>query len=189
MRGADQPAGEHGQRVAELARAIALELGWPRDRADALHAAALVHDSGLSEEIWAKPWPLTTAEWELVHQHPDRGAAMAEVSLGAEEALWVRHHHERVDGRGYPSGLSGEEIPEGSRIIALAEAYDAMIARLGSGPDGLLEVLAECRACAGTQFWAPAVEALERLVGPPAEAGHLAEPEPGEAWSPPAGAF
>ncbi|MCU0306274.1 MAG: HD domain-containing protein [Thermoleophilia bacterium] len=183
------PAQAHAERVADLARALAVELGWPADHADSLHAAARLHDSGLAEEIWTKSWPLTHAEWEVVHEHPDRGAALAEVALGAQEALWVRHHHERIDGGGYPHGLSGEAIPEGARIIALAEAFDAMSARLGADPDGVLEVLAECRACAGTQFWPPAVEALERLVGatgPPADPAPAA---PRAGWSPPAGAF
>jgi HD-GYP domain-containing protein (c-di-GMP phosphodiesterase class II) len=85
--------------------------------------------------------------------------------LDAEQAAWVAHHHERWDGLGYPAGLVAEAIPEGARVLALADAWDAMTwASLNRIPMSEPEALRECRAASGGQFWPEAVAALERLT-------------------------
>jgi HD-GYP domain-containing protein (c-di-GMP phosphodiesterase class II) len=87
---------------------------------------------------------------------------------------WVRGHHERWDGHGYPDGLGGEDVPEGARILTLADAWDVMTsARPYGAPLSREDALAECRRCSGAQFWPVVVEALERAVAE----GHLPAPE------------
>ena len=119
--------------------------------------AGRVHDVGMlaiPEEIREKPEPLDEAERRMLARHPIVGSHML-VSLGLGRiAEWVRHHHERWDGNGYPDGLRGEEIPLASRIIAVAEAYDAMTAaRPYDTPRRThAEALAELGRCAGHEF-------------------------------------
>lgn len=158
---------EHGERVAGIAVAIAIELGWSDEECDLLHTAGLLHDLGKSwipADVLERPGPLGEAEYALVKRHPTIGATVLNGLLAPSQVAWVRHHHERVDGRGYPHGLRGEEIPDGALVIAVADAWDALVSdrcyRAGVRP---ARALAELWRCAGTQFSIEVVRALTRL--------------------------
>jgi HD-GYP domain-containing protein (c-di-GMP phosphodiesterase class II) len=120
----------HSDRVAGLARRLALEAGLAVREADVVAQSALLHDLGkigVPEHILRKPGPLTEEEWAAMRRHPLTGAQiLAPLEFFANGALIVRHHHEHQDGSGYPDGLADEKIPLGARIIAVADAYDAL---------------------------------------------------------------
>ena len=172
----DASTHRHSERVAELSSRLARELGWPAHRVELLHAAALVHDVGkigVPDRILLKRRPLTTADWGRLYQHPTLGAQIAAELLTAEQVAWIHQHHERIDGEGYPDGLPGAHISDGGRLLALADAWDAMTSvRAYREPLDAVQALAECRRCVGSQFSAEAVAALERL----AERGELPGP-------------
>ena len=123
----DKYTGGHSQRVAEMAVTIAMELGMPEDKVEKIRFAGLVHDIGkigVSESVLNKPGKLTDEEYRHVMSHPEIGERILSPIVEDKEILeMVRHHHECYDGTGYPDGLSAEEIPEGARILAVAEAY------------------------------------------------------------------
>ena len=168
--GRDAYTGRHSYMVGELAGRIAKRMGLPRDEVELARLAGRLHDIGklaIPEEILRKPGPLNSAERLVLERHPQIGFRMLE-SLGIEPvATWVLHHHERWDGRGYPEGLGEEEIPLGSRILFVADAYDAMTSDRVYRPKLSHEdAIAELERCAGAQF-DPAVvqvvlEGLER---------------------------
>ena len=120
----------HSTRVAELSRELALRMGLPRPAAETIAQAALLHDLGkigVPESILRKPGALTGEEWEIMRRHPVMGAQIvAPLEFFDDGAIIVRHHHERLDGSGYPDGLAGEGIPLGARIVAVADVYDAL---------------------------------------------------------------
>jgi HD-GYP domain-containing protein (c-di-GMP phosphodiesterase class II) len=152
----DQTHG-HGLRVAELAEPIALRLGWEPDRLAELHFGAFVHDVGkvtVRQELLRKPGPLTLEELEEIREHPQSGAALVTPMRSAWPALpYVLFHHERWDGRGYPSGLRGRSIPLEARLLAIADAFDAMTSpRPYRQTFSSERALAELAACSGTQF-------------------------------------
>lgn len=128
----DPYTARHSERVSRIASRLGEALGYSTERLRILEFAALLHDVGkigVPHQILTKPGRLTPEEWEIIKRHPVRSAEIvAEVEPLAEVATIVRHHHERVDGRGYPDALSGTMIPEFSRIISLADAYEAMTA-------------------------------------------------------------
>ncbi|MEQ8833174.1 MAG: diguanylate cyclase [Miltoncostaeaceae bacterium] len=180
----DPSTRRHSERVAALARALALELGWSRQEADDLHGAGLVHDVGkiaVPDAILFKPDRLTDEEFARVRAHAALGADIVDDVLAPRQVAWVRGHHERWDGRGYPDALAGPSIPEGARIMTLADSWDVMTSMRPYGVMRALDdALAECRRCSGHQFWPPAVRALERLVaegGLPGIAEGTAEPQ------------
>ncbi|MEZ5079250.1 MAG: HD-GYP domain-containing protein [Thermoleophilia bacterium] len=155
------------ERVADLSHRLALEAGWSDDDAADLHQAALMHDVGkvgVPDAILLKKASLSDVEYEVVKTHAALGAQIVAGALSAEQVSWVRGHHERVDGQGYPDGLSGDAIPEGARIMAVADAWDAMTSnrpyREGCSPD---EAYAVCVAGRGEQLCADAVDALTCL--------------------------
>jgi HD-GYP domain-containing protein (c-di-GMP phosphodiesterase class II) len=126
----DRSTMDHSKRVANLARTLALRLGMPADEVDAVYLAARVHDVGtigIKSGALTKAGTLTAAEWQEIRTHPEIGAQLVsrfpELAGGQEMVL---SHHERWDGRGYPRGLRAEQIPLGGRIIAVADAFDAM---------------------------------------------------------------
>ena len=165
---AEDPGTEgHSERVARLCEKLALSSGWNGDRAIRLAQAALLHDVGklgIDEEILRKPGPLSDDELEQIRNHPDTGAELAVNALDDEQLGWIRHHHERWDGAGYPSGVAGEAIPGGARLLALAEAWDAMTSsRIYGDALTLGNAVAECKRERGKQFAPEAVDALERL--------------------------
>ena len=120
----------HSERVAALARRIALAAGVASGPADIIAQAGLLHDLGkigIPEHVLRKPGPLSEEEWAVMRRHPIVGAQIvAPLEFFAEGAVIVRHHHERHDGSGYPDGLRGELIPLGARIVAVADVYDAL---------------------------------------------------------------
>jgi HD-GYP domain-containing protein (c-di-GMP phosphodiesterase class II) len=119
----------HSRRVSRYAAGIARQMGLPREQVARVRRAAAVHDIGKLEmpaRIVNKPGPLDADEFALVKRHAEAGERMV-AGLGDEElTAIVRHHHERLDGSGYPDGLTGEEIPLGARIVAVADTFDAL---------------------------------------------------------------
>lgn len=164
----DPSTRRHSERVAAVARAVAVELGWSRQEADDLHGAGLVHDVGkiaVPDAILFKPDRLTEEEFARVRAHAALGADMVDDVLAPRQVAWVRGHHERWDGAGYPDALAGPAIPEGARILTLADSWDVMTSTRPYGATRALDdALTECHRCSGRQFWPPAVRALERLV-------------------------
>jgi diguanylate cyclase (GGDEF)-like protein len=164
---------DHSENVAAYALALGQALGLDRERVVSLRRAALLHDIGkvaVAEGILSKPTMLTDAEYTEVKLHSVVGGTMLAHAGLEEEASWVRHHHERVDGRGYPDGLIGTDIPLEARIIFVADSFEAMTSDrpYRDGMD-VEDAIAELRRCAGSQFEPEIVEALAGLV----EAGEL----------------
>jgi diguanylate cyclase (GGDEF)-like protein/putative nucleotidyltransferase with HDIG domain len=164
---------DHSENVAAYAVALAQALGLDRERVVALRRAALLHDIGkvaVGEGILTKPGKLTDAEYDEIKLHPAVGATMLQHAGLSREAAWVRHHHERLDGAGYPDRLAGGEIPLEARIIFVADSFEAMTSDrpYRAGMD-VADAVAELRRCSGTQFEPRLVDALTHLV----EAGEL----------------
>lgn len=129
LEGQDVHLRGHSRRVARHAGMIAQGMRLPAEEVDRIRAAAVIHDVGkltTPRQIINKPSRLTAAEFEVIKLHPLVGAEMAAGLADPELIAIVRHHHERVDGRGYPDGLRGDEIPLGARIIAVADTFDAV---------------------------------------------------------------
>jgi len=158
----------HSERVAALAGELAGESGWRPEDVARLHDAALVHDVGkigVPDAVLSKPGRLTDEEYETIKRHADLGARIVAGMLDVQQTAWVRGHHERHDGRGYPDGLVGDTIAEGARLLALADAWDAMTgARVYSEAMSPADALAEVRRNDGAQFHPDAVAALERVA-------------------------
>jgi len=159
----DLNTGVHSTRLAEWALHVAGELGLDQSYLGDIEVAALLHDIGkigIADAILNKPAKLTAEEYELMKKHPEYGWAVLRQVPGMERAsLIILHHHESYDGKGYPGGLKGEEIPIGSRIVSVIDAFDAMVS---SRPyrQGLPFEEAERRLlqASGTQFDARVVE-------------------------------
>jgi diguanylate cyclase (GGDEF)-like protein/putative nucleotidyltransferase with HDIG domain len=152
----DTYTGSHSTRVADLAAWIAAQLRLDAEHVELTRLAGSLHDLGklaIPEEILRKPGPLTPPERLVLERHSQIGFRMLE-SLGVDPvAEWVLRHHERWDGTGYPSGLRGEEIPLGARIVFVADAYDAMTSdRSYRGRLTPEEAVDELKRCAGSQF-------------------------------------
>jgi len=166
----------HSERVADLAEELARALGWSPERMALLRQAALVHDVGkigVPDRVLLKPGRLTSEEHEMVKGHVALTARLVADILTPEQVEWVRSHHERWDGTGYPDGLAGDDIPEGGQIISLADAWDAMtVSRPYGAPRSADDAMAECRRGSGGQ-WSPrlvgALVALQRsgILDPP----------------------
>ncbi len=118
--------------IAGAAVELALGLGLPESEIERIRVASMLHDLGklaIPEEILTKPGELDDPEWRIVSEHPKIGQVILEQAGALRDAATiVLHHHEWYDGRGYPYGLAGEEIPVGARIVAIADAYEAMVA-------------------------------------------------------------
>ena len=152
----DQTQG-HGARVATLAEPVAQRLGWEPERIATLRVGAHLHDIGklaVRRSVLRKPGPLTIAEEAEMRGHPRAGASLVLPLREGWLALpCVLFHHERWDGLGYPSGLRGSSIPLEARLIAVADAFDAMTSpRLYSAALSIDHALTEIGRCAGTQF-------------------------------------
>ena len=161
----DGYTGEHSDAVHALSVAVARKLGlYPREVAE-VETVALLHDVGkigIPDQILHKPGPLTPEEWVLMREHPVIGERILSPLPGLSDvARAVRHEHERWDGRGYPDGISGDDIPLASRIVLTCDAYHALVSdrpyrkRLSEAT-----AEAELRRCAGTQFDPRVVDAL-----------------------------
>ena len=198
----DPSTARHARTVGTFAQRTAVALGVADEQVERIHAAGVLHDLGklgIADAILHKPGPLDDAEWREMERHPEIGARILEHAGLRDIAGWVRAHHERIDGCGYPDRLRGDEIALEARILAVADAYEAMIAdrpyRAGMPP---ADARAELERCAGSQFdpqvvraflgaldqapeapvqpGAPAVDAAVGLVGSaaPAVAGSAA---------------
>jgi diguanylate cyclase (GGDEF)-like protein/putative nucleotidyltransferase with HDIG domain len=159
----------HSQSVADYAATIARALGWKPEGVEQLRIAAMLHDVGkvaISDRILQKPGPLDADEFRQIRRHPVIGAELVERIEGLEDIVpWIRHSHEHFDGSGYPDGLSGEAIPPASRIMLVADAFDAMTSRRPyREPLSAEHAIRELEIHAGSQFDPACVAALlERL--------------------------
>ncbi len=164
----DPATARHTERVARLAAEIAGSLGWSPARIAMLEEAALFHDIGkivIPNELLFKVEPLSTSEREHVQSHVALGVELIDDVLLPEQVAWVRGHHEKWDGTGYPDGRSGDDIPDGAQIIHVADAWDAMTSgRLYQPGRSLEDAIGECRAMAGTQFSPLMVDKLVSVV-------------------------
>jgi HD-GYP domain-containing protein (c-di-GMP phosphodiesterase class II) len=147
----------HSERVTDIAEAIALRLGWEPERLEQLRVGGPLHDLGklaISDEVLGKPGRLDEDELEQIRQHPRLGARILLRLAAFRGAVpYVLCHHERWDGTGYPTGRVGEEIPLEARVLAIADAYDAMTSdRPYREALSHEDALAEVERCAGTQF-------------------------------------
>ena len=156
----------HSRRVARHAIRLAHGMGLPKNEIVRLREAAAIHDVGklgVPREILLKPGRLTEEEFAAIKRHCETGASIVSTLEDPELTAIVRHHHERVDGTGYPHGLAGETIPLGARIVAVADTYDALTsARPYRGPVSRRDAMRELQNCAGTQLDPEAVRAFLR---------------------------
>ena len=160
---------EEENRVGQYARRVGEILELEEETLEMLELAGSLHDVGkemISEQIIDKPGPLTDAEWEQMRKHPELGEAYARGEGHPQDVgEWVRHHHERLDGTGYPDHLEGEDIPMGSRIIAVLDAYVGMTSpRTYRPPIPPQVALDELEHAAGKHFYPQVVDIFVRLV-------------------------
>jgi HD-GYP domain-containing protein (c-di-GMP phosphodiesterase class II) len=146
----------HVHRVSDLAVDLGTGLGLGDDDLDRLALAGVLHDVGkihLDPGILGKPGPLDDEEFELMRRHPEMGFAMTRNRLDAKVAEAILYHHERFDGRGYPFGLEADNIPVLSRVVLVADAFDAMTSVRAYQPALPVDyAVSEIRQNAGTQF-------------------------------------
>ncbi len=158
----------HQRRVAQLASAVAAELGWDEERIGTMQTAGQLHDVGkiiVPAEILNKPGRLTDVEMQLVRGHAAASAALiAGIDFGGPVAAIVNQHHERLDGSGYPSGVAGAHILPEARVLAVADVVEAMASHRPYRPAlGIDAALEEVSAGAGVRYDADVVAACERL--------------------------
>jgi HD-GYP domain-containing protein (c-di-GMP phosphodiesterase class II) len=161
----------HSERVAAIAGEIARHLGCGSQEVQRIVTAARMHDIGkigVPDDLLHKGHDLTKEERAQVARHPEVGAAiLMPIHTLRDVVPIVRHHHERVDGQGYPAGLRDAEIPFGARVLAVADALDAMITDRPYRRGMAIEAaLAELQRHVGTHFWQPVVDAVIALYGP-----------------------
>jgi putative two-component system response regulator len=163
----DDETGQHGRRVGLISSVIARYLGLLEDHVELIRWAAPLHDAGkiaIPDHILRKPGSLTPEEFEIIKTHTTIGAKI--LSGGHSPVLRMAEeialsHHERWDGTGYPQGLRGEAIPLPGRIVALADAFEAMVgSRIFRRARPIEQAVQEIKGCAGTQFDPRVVEAF-----------------------------
>lgn len=159
----------HSDRVAGLALSLAKHLGLSVAEQTRIHIGAHLHDIGkigIPDAILNKRGKLTDEEFAIIRQHPVIGDnIVSKIKVFQDIADIVRHHHERFDGKGYPDGLQGQNISLGARIVAVADAFDAMTsARTYREAFGVPKALAETQRCQGSQFDPEIVAALVELT-------------------------
>jgi putative nucleotidyltransferase with HDIG domain len=165
----DRMTARHSAAVARYARGIARAAGCSDEDQQLVHTAGLLHDVGkhiLDDAILKGDTKLDDQQWELVKRHPEEGARIVRMLEGQEAVAEIIHaHHERVDGRGYPRGLAGEEVPRLSRMISIADTYDVMTARDSyRDPVSSADAIAELRRVSGAQLDGELVEIFIRQV-------------------------
>jgi two-component system cell cycle response regulator len=157
---------EHGRCVAVISIQLAAELGFKRNARRRIGLAGALHDVGkqlIDTAILDKPGPLDENEWDQIRRHPVLGEQILSEAGLHDIASWVRWHHERPNGSGYPDGLNQEQIPLEAAILAVADAFDAMITdRCYRARVTRDEALDELRHCAGSQFDPDVVSAALR---------------------------
>lgn len=159
----------HSERVSRASVLIGRRSGMREDRVTTLRYAGTLHDVGklgVPTRVLQKAGKLTDEEYEAIQQHPARGREITrELEFLGEAIEGIHFHHERIDGRGYPMGLKGEEIPEFARIIAVADAFDSMTTtRSYRGARSIEDAIVELRRCKGSQFDPVMVEALIEAI-------------------------
>ncbi|HEX3801633.1 MAG TPA: diguanylate cyclase [Solirubrobacteraceae bacterium] len=180
----DPATSEHSERVAGFVALLAHADGWSEERIARLKEAALVHDVGklaVPDALLTKPGTFTERERIQMSEHVELSARIVGSILSEEQVAWIRGHHERPDGLGYPAGLTEYEISDGAGLLALADAWDVMVAgRTYSRQKTVQEAYEECVELAGKQFMTGAVRVLTKLQ----QSGELAlehKPSVGEA--------
>jgi len=160
----------HSDRVGKYSEIIAREMGWSEEEVEGIAVAGYLHDIGklvVERDILNAPYQIDAKQSSELNRHPAAGyEILAPIHHPyADISLMARYHHERMDGRGYPEGLSGDQIPVGARVIALADAFDAMTTdRPYKRRCTLEEVVLDLRQNAGTQFATDVVAALCRAL-------------------------
>jgi diguanylate cyclase (GGDEF)-like protein len=160
----DPMTAKHSEQVAAFAAALARACDWSPERVALLRDAAMVHDVGklaLSDEILGHGDSLTDQQWEQVKRHCEMSAQIAAEILESEQLDWIRWHHERADGSGFPDGLRAEQLPEGAKLLALADTFSKLVTGCAyRTPKSVDHAVAECVEQAGKQFAPEAVAAL-----------------------------
>lgn len=164
----DPRTASHSQAVARLCELIGTDMELPAARVQRLRLAGLLHDIGkvgVPDTILGKPGPLSPAEWDQVRHHPEMAARVLSARELTDIREWILARHEQPDGHGYPRGISGEAIPIESRILAVAESYDAMTNERPYRPAmSRAEAIAELGRYAGSQFDGSVVDSLVRVL-------------------------
>jgi putative nucleotidyltransferase with HDIG domain len=161
----------HSKKVSEYAIALVEAMGLPKDKVDVMRAAGLLHDIGkvgIPDSTLNKKGTLTDKEWELVRDHPKLGVEILRHVVDLVNCLPViLHHHEHYDGSGYPAGLKADNIPLESRILSIADAFDAITSpRPYRKQLSSQEAIEEIKRCAGTQFDPKLVEVFCKMIEP-----------------------
>ncbi|HVL89033.1 MAG TPA: HD-GYP domain-containing protein [Actinomycetota bacterium] len=159
----------HASRVSQISEMVARAYGFSESKARRVRYAALLHDVGkvtIDTRVLRKPGKLTPEEYDHMKVHSIRGAELiAEIDMLADMVDGVRHHHERVDGAGYPDGLAGEALSDVAKIIMVSDAFDSMTSTRSYRKAMPMEkAFAELRRCEGTQFAPEMIDALERAI-------------------------
>jgi HD-GYP domain-containing protein (c-di-GMP phosphodiesterase class II) len=169
----DSYTGGHSNRVAEYNRGTAVTLGLSYSNTNDIVMAGLLHDIGkigVPDHVLLKKGKLTDEEFELIKKHPEFGwMALKSVRAFEEVSLMLLHHHERIDGRGYPGKLKGAQIPLGAKIIAVSDSFDALTTnRPYRTARSWGEALEELDRCRGTQFEPDVLDAFLKWIQSPA---------------------
>ncbi len=164
----DSHTQEHCERIQSLSMLVGEKMKLPPDRLELLIYAAFLHDIGkigIPDDILNKKGPLTPEEWQEIVKHPTAGRAIIEKTFLRDAGSIIEQHHERYDGTGYPHGLKGDEILVEARIIAVVDAFDAMISdrpyRVAMTNE---EAIAELKRCAGSQFDSGVVDVFNDVI-------------------------
>jgi diguanylate cyclase (GGDEF)-like protein/putative nucleotidyltransferase with HDIG domain len=164
----DTGTGEHSHTVGWYAELMARELGFDEEHVERVRLAGLLHDIGkigISDRVLSKPGPLDADEWQEMYTHPEIAARLLSRPEFDDLRAWILAHHERPDGIGYPYGLKGDDIPLEARILAVADAYEAMTAdRIYRPALGADSARAELEAGAGSQFDRDVVQAFLKAL-------------------------
>jgi len=165
----DEYTAGHTRRVTELSMLLGEAIALPEEEQVILRRASEFHDIGklvIDLSCIRKPGKLTAEEWELIKKHPEVGANIVEpLKFMERECKIIRHHHEKIDGTGYPDGIGGDELDLLTRIITVADSFDAMTSRRNYRRNlSTVDAVAELRRCAGTQFDSELVEAFAGVI-------------------------